>query len=38
MTGNDRVDRAAAPLVSHHVKIGMADAAEEDFDLNVVFG
>src|SRR5262249_45229390 len=34
------VDRGhdAAPLVTDLVEIGVADTAEEDFDLNVVFG
>ena len=37
---HDRVDRGhdGAPLVAHLVEVGVADAAEEDFDLHVAFG
>jgi len=28
----------AAPLVAHLMKVGVADAAEKDFDLHVGFG
>ena len=40
VTRDDRVDRRqdAAPLVADRVEIGVADAAEEDFDLDVVLG
>ena len=40
MARDDRVDGGhdAAPLVADLVEIGVADAAEEDFDLHVVFG
>ena len=40
VAGDDRVDRGhdAAPLVADRMEIGVADAAEEDFDLHVVFG
>ena len=38
MTRNAGVGRRhdAAPLVTHGVEIGMADAAKEDFDLHVL--
>jgi len=37
MTGDDRVIRGheLAPLVAHRMEIGVADAAEQNFDLNV---
>ena len=37
---HDRVNRGhdGAPLVAHLVQVGVADAAEDDFDLNVAFG
>ena len=40
MAGDDRVDSGheLAPLVADGMEIGVADAAEEDFDLHVVFG
>ncbi len=40
VAGNAWVDGGhdAAPLVTDLVEVGVADAAEEDFDLNVVFG
>ena len=40
VAGNARVDRRhhAAPLVADLVEIGVADAAEENFDLYVVLG
>ena len=40
MPRDDRVDRRheLAPLVADRVEVGMADAAEEDLDLYVVFG
>ncbi len=40
MAGNDGVNggHEFAPLISHRVKVGMADAAEQDFDLYIVFG
>ncbi len=40
MTGDDRVGRGHefAPLVTHRMDIGVTDAAEENFDLNVMFG
>ena len=40
MAGNAGVDGGhhAAPLVAGLVEIGVADAAEENFDLHVVFG
>jgi hypothetical protein len=40
VAGDDRVDRweDAAPLVTHLVEIGVADPAEQDLDLNVMFG
>lgn len=39
MTGDNRVDSGhnAAPLVTHRMKVGVADAAEEDFNLHIVF-
>src|SRR6266700_1525689 len=39
MTGDDRIIRGheLAPLVAHRMEIGVADAAEEDLDLHVVF-
>src|SRR5439155_5504650 len=39
MTGDNRVIRGheLAPLVADRMEIGMADAAEEDLDLQVVF-
>src|SRR5205823_422504 len=38
VSGNARIDRwqETAPLVTHLVKIGMTDAAEEDLDLYIV--
>ena len=40
MAGDAGVDggHMAAPLVTDSVEIGVADAAEQDFDLNVMFG
>ena len=40
MAGNARVDRRhdVVPLVTDLVEIGVADTAEEDLDLHVVFG
>ena len=40
MAGDAGVDRGhdVAPLIADLVEIGVADAAEEDLDLNVVFG
>ena len=40
MAGNTRVDgrHDVAPLVAGLVEIGVADAAEKNFDLDVVFG
>lgn len=40
MTGNNRIDRGhnTAPLVTYRMEVGVADAAEENFDLHVVFG
>ena len=40
MAGHARIDGGhhAAPLVAGLVEVGVADAAEEDFDLHVVFG
>ena len=40
MAGDARVDSGheLAPLVTHSVEIGVADPAEEDFDLYVVLG
>ena len=40
MAGNAGIDggHEAAPLVAGLVKVGVADAAEEDFDLHVVVG
>ena len=40
VAGDDRVDRGheLAPLVADRVEVGVADAAEEDFDLHVAFG
>ena len=40
MTRNNRVHRRHefAPLITHRVKIGMANTAEQDFDLHIVFG
>ena len=40
MAGDNRVDggHELAPLVADRMKIGVADAAEQDFDLHVAFG
>ena len=40
VAGDNRVDRGheLAPLVADRVQIGVADAAEQDLDLHVVFG
>src|SRR5208337_2397696 len=39
MAGDAGVDSGpATPLATHLVEVGVADAAEEDFDLYVVFG
>ena len=40
MAGDNRVDSGheLAPLVADRMEIGVADAAEQDFDLHVVFG
>ena len=40
MAGDARVDRRhhVAPLIADLVEIGVADAAEQDLDLHVVFG
>ena len=40
MAGDDRVNSGhdLAPLVADLMEIGVADAAEEDFDLHVAFG
>jgi hypothetical protein len=40
VAGDDRVDRweDAVPLVTDLVEIGVANPAEQDFDLNIVFG
>jgi hypothetical protein len=40
MAWDNRVDSGhePAPFVADRMEIGMADAAEQDFDLNVVFG
>ena len=40
VAGDDGVDGGhdAAPLVADRMEIGVADAAEEDFDLHVAFG
>ncbi len=40
MAWDNRVDRGheLAPLVADRMKIGVADAAEQNFDLHVVFG
>ncbi len=40
VAGDNRVDSGyeATPLVTHLVEVGVADATEEDFDLNVAFG
>jgi hypothetical protein len=37
MTGNDRVSRGheLAPLVADRMKVGVADTAEQDFNLHV---
>ena len=40
MAGNNRIDSGheLAPLIADGMKIGVADTAEKDFDLHVVFG
>ena len=40
MTRDDRVGRGheLAPLVTDRMEVGVADAAEEDFDLHVPLG
>ena len=40
MTGHDRVHSGheLAPLVPDRMQIGVADAAEENFNLHIAFG
>ena len=35
VTANNRID-CAAPFIARHVQVGMADAAKQDVDLNIV--
>ena len=35
---DDRIRRAAAPFVAHHVQVGMTNAAVQDLDLHVAVG